>query len=153
MIRLPPYHSSLNPIEFLWGDLKKRLRDASTSDTKIDKVEELTKKFLMETPKSRIENYCNHVMHVEKEFVQMEGIRLGPSERFVISLDDSDDDDHEDSDEETVLDDEDEENEEEQRIVNSEDKENAPVPVQQSPSPIPTKKSFVFDQNLQMPFF
>lgn len=35
IIRLPPYHCMLNPIEYVWGYVKRGVRDNTTNSTKL----------------------------------------------------------------------------------------------------------------------
>lgn len=89
-----------------------------------------------------IENYCRHVEDTEKNFIRMQNIQAERRiERFVIDLDEDDDEGH-DSDEEIEMTDEEPETDEEDDA----NKENQP-PVPESPSPCPSKKV------CQMPFY
>lgn len=149
MVRLPPYHSELNAIEFVWADLKRKVAEQATTRGRIERVKEIGMKILSEMSLESIEKYCQHVHNVEKEFIKMHNLQLNRRvARFVIPTDDGGDDEQSDSDEEVEVSDDNEEVDDEEA---DEDEENIdPSPgsssniVVPSPNPNPMKKSCQF---------
>ena len=63
VLRLPPYHSHLNPIELVWAQVKGQVADENTS-FKLDDVKTLTHKALAAVD---IEKWRKCAAHVERE--------------------------------------------------------------------------------------
>ncbi|XP_046391514.1 uncharacterized protein LOC124159646 [Ischnura elegans] len=64
VIRLPPYHPDLNPIEMVWGDLKEQVRH-NLEATSLDKKADLLKKFVPNIPR-RNGRKCAHTSRKSK---------------------------------------------------------------------------------------
>ena len=99
VLRLPPYHCELNPIEMVWSDLKGYVARRNSSYKKKDIIR------LFEEAKSRFdaERWANFENHVVREFEeklwQIDGLRDEEVSPFLIDVTegDSDDSDIEDS--------------------------------------------------------
>lgn len=106
VIRLPPYHCHLNPIELAWSQTKSYLRrDAVTTNAAeaIDKVKEAVTTV---TPQ-KWKNCCDHVQKESGKHIENELIAECIQEDVVIDLleidSDSDSEDNEDNDEVNVV--------------------------------------------------
>jgi transposase len=69
ILRLPPYHPDLNPIELVCAQLKKIVSSRNFTN-KLNDVLEITKAAFTEIIISvqNWENYCKHVINVEEEY-------------------------------------------------------------------------------------
>ena len=72
-LRLPPYHSQLNPIELIWAQVKKQVADENTTFN-IKDVEVLTKKALDEVTPESWKKCVEHVEKVENDYWKNDGI-------------------------------------------------------------------------------
>lgn len=95
VLRLPPYHCELNPIELIWADIKSRVAQCNTTF----KLTDL--KLLLEEAMSRItpdvwKKCCLHVQNkVEPKMREVDGILVHPVQPVIINFSDSDDEDDE----------------------------------------------------------
>lgn len=100
VVRLPPYHCELNPIELVWAQIKGYV--ASKNKTfKLNEVKELLPQAMATITPERWKACVEHVIKEEENFFQLDGIidnlveiiiRVGDSSS---SSNDSDDDDDE----------------------------------------------------------
>lgn len=101
VLRLPPYHPDLNPIEMIWCCLKQKVgkRNVSFSMTAIQQmVKEVCENITRDNWLSRV----NHVKKNEQIYRDMEPLIDEATENFVINLeDDSDSERQSDSDSES----------------------------------------------------
>ena len=98
VLRLPPYHCELNPIELIWGDLKGFVgRENST--IKREDVKALIKKGFAQIDSAKWLHACEHVKkYIEQKFWKSYAIQE-EIEKIIINLDsDSDSDSDEMSD-------------------------------------------------------
>ena len=100
VLRLPPYHPELNPIEKIWAQVKGKVASRNTT-FKLRDVEKLTRE---EFSKVTVENWaavCRHVDKIVEEYLRAEHVVDDAMERFVINVgnDDSEDDFFEEEDE------------------------------------------------------
>uniref|UniRef100_A0A914XSM9 Tc1-like transposase DDE domain-containing protein n=2 Tax=Plectus sambesii TaxID=2011161 RepID=A0A914XSM9_9BILA len=102
ILRLPPYHCDMNPIELVWSWIKKALRDELRGDDKLNVVMSNTKSTLKKLPQQVIRNYFQHVRNTERRYASLDD-STESSERDLISADDIDDSDSEDDVEIDVL--------------------------------------------------
>ncbi|XP_053611110.1 uncharacterized protein LOC128675615 [Plodia interpunctella] len=92
VLRLPPYHPDLNPIELVWGDIKGQLAQKSI-DSNLDQKKEILERLFAEYPKEKWENCVKHVIKIEDEYCKHDGA-LDEVVDFIINVqDDSDDSD------------------------------------------------------------
>lgn len=87
---LPPYHCILNPIELVWSNFKRLIRDKATSKSKIQDVIALGMDSLASISEQTITNCSRHVYDLEQWFLDKEGLRDYDTP-FVIALEDDDD--------------------------------------------------------------
>jgi transposase len=95
LLRLPPYHCLFNPIETLWGHMKREVREAARPDSKLSEVRTLAFESLKRTGPEVIQKFFKHVENVEEEFRVKEGIRNVVIEPIIIPVEDFDDEDSE----------------------------------------------------------
>jgi transposase len=93
VVRLPPYHSSLNCIEFVWGNVKKNMRDRCTPATKIKEVERIAEEVLQNISPAFIRNTFEHVRKEEDKYREMDGGGVRePVQNFIIPLENEESD-------------------------------------------------------------
>ncbi|KAJ9595987.1 hypothetical protein L9F63_012808 [Diploptera punctata] len=83
VLRLPPYHPDLNPIELIWGDVKQWVGSKNVS-FKIKDVEMLCRERFKEIGKKEWENVCNKVEENEHEYWEKDGIMEERIEKIII---------------------------------------------------------------------
>uniref|UniRef100_A0A914V7T4 Tc1-like transposase DDE domain-containing protein n=1 Tax=Plectus sambesii TaxID=2011161 RepID=A0A914V7T4_9BILA len=76
ILRLPPYHCDLNPIESVWGWIKRQLRDELRSDDKLKAVMAATKLAFKNLPQSAIRGFFSHVREAEQRYAALDEILL-----------------------------------------------------------------------------
>lgn len=94
VLRLPPYHPDLNPIELVWGDITTQAQEGQVAKTEVDsnldkkknRLEQLFAKFSVE----KWVNCDKHVQTIENEYRQHDRIVDEEMDRFIINLEDSD---------------------------------------------------------------
>ncbi|CAK9822948.1 hypothetical protein ANTRET_LOCUS5679 [Anthophora retusa] len=91
ILRLPPYHCELNPIEMIWAQVKNYVAARNSTFKFCDMVRLFTEAINVVTP----ENWKKCIDHVitdfEEKFWQLDGIIESAIEPFIINLNDSDD--------------------------------------------------------------
>jgi transposase len=92
MIRLPPYHPDLNPIEKIWGVVKNRVA-AKNVTFKLQDVQQLAEENFAAVTEEEWAAVCRHVKVVEEEYMSKEHEIDSAMERIIINPDDDDDDD------------------------------------------------------------
>lgn len=91
VLRLPPYMCDLSPIELIWAQAKRKLREQNiTGDLCLKKLENATKEVFTQISKEAWESCCNHIEKLEKEYWDKDGIMENTMEQFVINLDEDD---------------------------------------------------------------
>lgn len=73
VLRLPPYHPELNPIEKIWALVKNWVASRNTTFKLVD-VEKLTRTKFAEVTADEWKNICDHVVIFENELIQKEHI-------------------------------------------------------------------------------
>ncbi|XP_048488416.1 uncharacterized protein LOC125491173 [Plutella xylostella] len=66
VMRLPPYHCDLNPIELIWGQAKKAVASLNVGGGK--NIKELTEQAFEAITTEDWKNCCEHVKKIEKEY-------------------------------------------------------------------------------------
>lgn len=73
VIRLPPYHPELNPIEKIWGNVKNWVAQRNVT-FKLSDVEKLARqKFAAIQPEDWV-SVCRHAQNIEEEYMAKEHI-------------------------------------------------------------------------------
>lgn len=69
MLRLPPYHPDLNPIENVWGVLKRRIGSENVSQCPAA-VEQLIDRHFKDSSKELWKNTCEKIRKTEQEYLR-----------------------------------------------------------------------------------
>ena len=94
VLRLPPYHPDLNPVEQIWGIVKTRIA-AKNITFKLQDVQQLAEQNFAAVTMEEWAAVCRHAKAVE-EYMSREHKMDSVMERITINADD--DDDHDDND-------------------------------------------------------
>lgn len=100
VLRLPPYHCELNPIELIWAQMKGYVGKNNKS-FKLPEVRRLTEEAIIKIGAAEWQKCIEHVIKVEDKMMTLDGImdactdNPNPTEEFIIhvSEDSSDSDD------------------------------------------------------------
>ena len=92
VLRLPPYHCELNPIELIWGDLKQFVALNNNTFKQAD-VRELIDGGIQNIDQSRWCNACNHVVKLEEEWLRRDNIQADRISPVIISISETDSED------------------------------------------------------------
>ena len=98
VLRLPPYHCELNPIEMVWAQVKSYVKDKNTT-FKVKDVELLTNEALEHVTPEQWHTYCDHVKKEEGKMWQLEGLMDTVCDRLIVELGEEDSDSDSDSNE------------------------------------------------------
>ena len=97
VLRLPPYHCDLNPIELIWADVKRFVATNNSTFKKRD-TKTLIEKAFASVSASKWESSCKHVIKIEKEYWSRDNIQPARVNPIIINLDDDSSDEGEDED-------------------------------------------------------
>lgn len=100
VLRLPPYHPDLNPIELVWGDIKGQLAKIEI-DSNLDKKKNTLEQLFAEFSVEKWVNCDKHVQTIENEYCLHDRIVDEEMDRFIINLQDSDSSSYTDSDDDS----------------------------------------------------
>jgi len=103
VIRPPPYHPDLNPIEKIWGIVKTRIA-AENVTFKLRDIQQLAEQNFVTVTMEEWTAVCRHVKVVEEEYMSSEHEMDNIMERIIINTNDDDDDndDNDDMSESTI---------------------------------------------------
>lgn len=99
VLRLPPYHPELNPIEKIWA-LVKNWVAAHNTTFKLADTEELARKKFEEVSEQEWHNICQHVKKYEEELMQKEHLFDDSLDQFIFTVNTGSSDETEDSEDE-----------------------------------------------------
>jgi hypothetical protein len=85
VLRLPPYHPDLNPIEMIWLQINEWVASRNVK-FKTEKVKLLCEQKFCEMEEREWRPVCDHVKRIEKEYLETEGIIEVEVDRLIISL-------------------------------------------------------------------
>ena len=86
VLRLPPYHCDLNPIENIWGIIKNEVAMNNTS-FKLADMKVLTDQAIKNVDPTIIKNTMEHVKKTEERYWENDGLSLSPViENFSINI-------------------------------------------------------------------
>ncbi|KAJ8728988.1 hypothetical protein PYW07_006684 [Mythimna separata] len=85
VLRLPPYHCELNPIELIWAQMKGNVAQHNKT-FKLDEVKRLLPQALANITPERWESCVAHAIKEEEKFCQLDGIMDDVVERFIINV-------------------------------------------------------------------
>ncbi|KAG7300302.1 hypothetical protein JYU34_015890 [Plutella xylostella] len=101
VVRLPPYHCDLNPIELIWSVLKRRIAEKNVGQ-EANKIVQITEEAFASITKEVWQNECEHVIKVEEKYYTAGPVIDNEMDKFIIEVGDdtdtSDDDDDDDDD-------------------------------------------------------
>lgn len=92
VLRLPPYHCQLNPIELVWAQVKDHIRkNNSNGDQTLCRVEQLTKKAIEKITATDWEKCVVHTKKLEEDFAERDLImnHFIEHEPVVVDLEDT----------------------------------------------------------------
>jgi len=92
VLRLPPYHCILNPIEMLWSYQKRLVRSQSTVRTAKEALT-LCKERFQQIPGADLRPYFAHAFHEEERFWGLDGSTESVHPPVIIPVYDSETDD------------------------------------------------------------
>jgi hypothetical protein len=95
VVRLPPYHPDLNPIENIWGIVKSRIAAKNVTFTLGD-VHKLAEENFAAVTIEEWSAVCEHVKVLEQQYLSTEHKMDSAMERFIINADDDDTSDSDD---------------------------------------------------------
>ena len=73
VVRLPPYHCDLNPIELVWSNLKSYVRQRNTSG-RLQDIQQLLEDSLAQMKPDIWANCCHHVIELEDQYWREDGL-------------------------------------------------------------------------------
>ncbi|CAG2191755.1 unnamed protein product [Mytilus edulis] len=97
ILRLPPYHPDLNPIELIWNQVKQSVASRNVTH-RIDDVLKLAHEAVADITVSDWEKTCRHVAIIEEEYRKRDIVIDEQMERLIIDLADSSDSDSDNDD-------------------------------------------------------
>lgn len=83
VVRLPPYHCDLNPIELIWGIAKQKVAQQNVGSTDMKKV---TEEVFNSISVDMWKNSCKHVEKIEKEYYERGSILYDQIDSLIINL-------------------------------------------------------------------
>ena len=87
ILRLPPYHPDLNPIEMIWSQIKRMVASKNTT-FRVNDVLELTNEAFNNITANDWENHCRHVENIEAEYRRRDIVIDHVVDNVVINLTD-----------------------------------------------------------------
>ncbi|XP_041974434.1 uncharacterized protein LOC121729854 [Aricia agestis] len=85
VVRLPPYHCDLNPIEYIWNLVKQRVADKNIDQLE-RKIEGLTKEAIESITVADWKKEVNHVERLEAEYWEKDRLQEENVRQIIISL-------------------------------------------------------------------
>lgn len=97
VLRLPVAHCELNPIELAWASVKGYVAKHNTRYS-LEEVQRLTPEGFKHTTTDMWRKFCSHVMKVENEYIEKDGIMEDTLEEMTFTINEDSDDEDSDSD-------------------------------------------------------
>ncbi|GBP62542.1 hypothetical protein EVAR_21914_1 [Eumeta japonica] len=88
VLRLPPYHSTLNPIELIWGIMKQKVAGKNVNRPASD-IKSLTEEAFSQIGIDEWRKSCEHVIKIENQFIEQDRSIEMQEERFIINTESS----------------------------------------------------------------
>jgi len=102
VLRLPPYHPDLNPIEQIWGIVKTRIA-AKNVTFKLRDVQQLAEQNFVAVTMEEWAAVCRHAKTMEEDYMSREHEMDSVMERITVNADDDDHDDNDDNTSESTV--------------------------------------------------
>ncbi|KAJ8723794.1 hypothetical protein PYW07_007774 [Mythimna separata] len=96
VLRLPPYNCDLNPIEYIWHLVKRRVADKNVLQLESE-IENITLQAIASITKDDWQKEVNHVKRIEEEYWNREIFEDNDSFRFIINTGESSSENDDDS--------------------------------------------------------
>lgn len=100
VLRLPPYHCELNPIELIWAQVKGYVASKNKS-FKLSEIKSLLPEALESITAEKWQSCIKHVEEEEKKMRRLDGIIDDMVEQFIINVGASSSEESEDDDEDS----------------------------------------------------
>ncbi|GBP21985.1 hypothetical protein EVAR_18626_1 [Eumeta japonica] len=84
VLRLPPYHCTLNPIELIWGIMKQKVVGKNVNRPASD-LKSLTEEAFSQIGIDEWRKSCKHVIKIENQFIEQDRLIEMQEERFIIN--------------------------------------------------------------------
>lgn len=85
VVRLPPYHPELNPIELIWAKVKGNVAKRNVT-FKLEDVRKITEEEFSHVTVEAWQNCCEHVKKIEKQYIEHEHFVDVQTEEVIINL-------------------------------------------------------------------
>jgi transposase len=85
VVRLPPYHPDLNPIELIWAKVKRNVAKRNTT-FKLHDIWKLAEEEFASVTVEDWKSMCNHVIKIEKHYMENELMMDIQSDKIIINL-------------------------------------------------------------------
>lgn len=89
VLRLPPYHCELNPIELIWAQVKSHV-GRNNKTFKMAEIKELTKQAILKIGATSWTKCIEHVIKEENKMMELDGLIDNatdePTPRFIINV-------------------------------------------------------------------
>ncbi|CAG4954644.1 unnamed protein product [Colias eurytheme] len=95
VVRLPPYHCDLNPIELIWAQAKRKI---ASQNVGAKNIKELALDAFNSITREDWKNCCDHVKKIEMEYYNRGKTLYEDIEKFIIHVGDETSEDDSDSD-------------------------------------------------------
>lgn len=97
VLRLPPYHCELNPIEETWSQIKRKVA-LENNTFNLNRVQELVEASVNDVTPEQWRNYVSHVKGIEQHMWDTDCLLDVIHDSVIINLEDSSDDDSDNDD-------------------------------------------------------
>lgn len=90
VVRLPPYHPELNPMELIWARVKNDVA-AHNIDNRIDFVQQMVQEKFSQLTTEDWRKCCEHVIKCEKDYLEADRVFDMQTDELIIRFDDTSD--------------------------------------------------------------
>lgn len=97
VLRLPPYHCELNPIEETWSQIKRKVA-LENNTFNLNRVQELVEASVNDVTPEQWRNYVSHIKSIEQHMWDTDCLLDVIHDSVIINLEDSSDDDSDNDD-------------------------------------------------------
>lgn len=97
VLRLPPYMCDLNPIEFIWAQIKRKIREKNISTLTLDRLLSLTQEAIDAITATEWENVCKHIIEIENSYWDKDNLLEEAMENLELNIQETDSEDPDDN--------------------------------------------------------